>query len=35
MLFGSGHGKGLHDGASTVLKQIVKQAQLDVEALKL
>jgi hypothetical protein len=35
MLFGSRHGKGLHDGASTILKQIVKQAQLDVEALKL
>ncbi len=30
--FGFGHGKGLHDGASAVLKCFIWQAQLNVES---
>jgi hypothetical protein len=30
--FGSGHGKGPHGGVDAVLKQFIRQVQLDVEA---
>ncbi len=27
--FGSGHGKNLHDGASVVIKRLIRKEQLD------
>jgi hypothetical protein len=35
VVFGSGHGKGPHDGAGAVLKQYIRIAQLDVNGPKL
>ena len=33
--FGTGHGKGPHDGAGAVLKRYIRTAQLDINGLKL
>ncbi len=27
--FGSGHGKGSHDGASAIIKRLIRKEQLD------
>jgi len=33
--FGSGHGKGPHDGASVVIKRLIRKEQLDANGGKL
>jgi hypothetical protein len=33
--FGSGHGKGLHDGVGAVIKRHIRKEQLDVNGGKL
>jgi hypothetical protein len=33
--FGSGHGKGVHDGAGAVLKQPIRKEQMKMETPKL
>ncbi len=33
-LFGSGHGKGIHDGVGVVVKKVLRRKQLNVEGVK-
>ncbi len=33
--FGSGHGKGLHDGAGVVIKRLIRKEQPDANGAKL